>query len=62
MSDMQKLLIGHGALVMWVGFVVGFGFAFFLLGRVELWPIPGSIETQLPGPTMPGGWHTLKVC
>ncbi len=49
MNDIQKLLVGHGALVMWVGFLVGFGFAFFLLGRIELWPIPGSIEFQLPG-------------
>jgi hypothetical protein len=49
MNGTQKLLIGHGALVMWVGFLVGFAFAFFLIGRVELWPFPGSIEVQLPG-------------
>ncbi len=49
MNDIQKLLVGHGALVMWVGFLVGFGFAFFLLGRIELWPIPGRIEFQITG-------------
>ncbi len=45
----QRLLIGHGALVLLVGFAIGFGFLFFLIGRIELWPIPGHIDYQLPG-------------
>ena len=45
----QRLLLGHGALVLLVGFVVGFGFLFFLIGEIRLWPIPGVIEYQLPG-------------
>ena len=45
----QQLLIGHGALVLLFGFIVGFGFVFFLLGKIALWPIPGSIDYQLPG-------------
>ncbi|MAZ87566.1 MAG: hypothetical protein CL693_07965 [Cellvibrionaceae bacterium] len=45
----QKLLLGHGALVLLVGFVMGFGFLFFLIGEISLWPIPGVIHYQLPG-------------
>jgi len=46
---LQRRLIGHGALVMLLGFVFGFGFLFFLIGRIELWPIPGAVDVQLPG-------------
>ena len=45
----QRLLLGHGALVLLVGFSVGFAFLFFLIGEIRLWPIPGTIEYQLPG-------------
>jgi len=45
----QRLLLGHGALVLLVGFAVGFGFLFFLIGEIKLWPIPGAIDYQLPG-------------
>jgi hypothetical protein len=45
----QRLLMGHGALVLLVGFIIGFGFLFFLIGEVSLWPIPGVIEYQMPG-------------
>jgi uncharacterized membrane protein YhaH (DUF805 family) len=45
----QQLLVGHGALVLLWGFVVGFGFLFFLLGEITLWPIPGSVAYQMPG-------------
>jgi len=44
----QRLLVGHGALVLLVGFIVGFGFLFFLIGKVEVWPF-GSYDYQLPG-------------
>lgn len=45
----QRLLVGHGALVLLWAFAVGFGFLFFLIGNVRLWPFPGVIEYQLPG-------------
>ncbi len=45
----QRLLLGHGALVLLAGFIIGFGFLFFLLGEISLWPIPGAIEYQMPG-------------
>jgi hypothetical protein len=45
----QRLLVGHGALVLLSAFVIGFGFLFFLIGEISLWPIPGSIDYQLPG-------------
>lgn len=46
---LQRTLIVHGGLVLMLGFVAGFGFLFYLLGAIELWPIPGSIDYQLPG-------------
>lgn len=45
----QRLLIVNGGLVLLFGCVIGFGYLFFLLGRIELWPIPWTIEAQLPG-------------
>ncbi|MDD3765314.1 MAG: hypothetical protein PHP86_18620 [Nevskiales bacterium] len=45
----RRLLVGHGALLVFLGGVIGFGFLFFLLGKITLWPIPGAIEYQLPG-------------
>ena len=45
----QRLLVGHGALVLLFAFVMGFGFLFFLLGDIRLWPIPWVIDVQLPG-------------
>lgn len=48
-KPLQRLLIGHGALLIFFGGVIGFGFLFFLLGEIKLWPIPGTLEVQLPG-------------
>ena len=45
----QRLLVGHGALVLLTAFVIGFFFLFFLIGEIRLWPIPGSIDYQMPG-------------
>lgn len=44
----QRLLVGHGALVLLAGFGAGFGFLFFLIGKIDLWPFM-SIDYQLPG-------------
>lgn len=33
---MQRLLIGHGALLLFVAGVLGFGFLFFLIGKIAL--------------------------
>jgi hypothetical protein len=48
-QKIQRLLIGHGALVLLWAFVIGFGFLFFLLGDIRLWPIPWVIDYQMPG-------------
>ena len=45
----QRLLVGHGALLIFFGGIIGWGFLFFLIGEIKLWPIPGKIEYQLPG-------------
>ena len=34
---------------MLTAFVIGFFFLFFLIGEIRLWPIPGSIDYQMPG-------------
>lgn len=49
LKPLRRLLIGHGALLIFIGGVIGFGFLFFLIGEIRLWPIPGSIDYQLPG-------------
>jgi hypothetical protein len=46
---LQRTLIGHGALLIFLAGVLGFGFLFFLLGDIRLWPIPGHIAYQMPG-------------
>ncbi|MEM7137845.1 MAG: hypothetical protein AAF500_14770 [Myxococcota bacterium] len=58
LSRCQRLLIGHGAFVLLFGFIMGFGFLFFLVekgldgggtGFIELWPIPWRLEIVMPG-------------
>ncbi len=45
----RRWLIGHGALAILAGCIFGFGFLFFLIGEIALWPIPGRIEVDMPG-------------
>jgi len=49
LRPVQRMLIVQGGYVMLLGFAAGFGFVFFLIGSIELWPIPGKIVMQLPG-------------
>lgn len=44
----QRILIGNGALLMFLGGVAGFGFLFVLLGRIDVWPFP-VFDVKLPG-------------
>ena len=45
----QALMIGHGALVVLAGLVMGFGFIFSLIGEINLWPVPGHWSFDMPG-------------
>ncbi|MCF4167175.1 hypothetical protein L2U69_16115 [Zavarzinia compransoris] len=45
----QRMLIGHGALLIFAAGVIGFGFLFFLMGKIALWPIPWEVDYQMPG-------------
>ncbi|MGB0956413.1 MAG: hypothetical protein ACPGZP_10490 [Panacagrimonas sp.] len=44
----QQLLIGSGALLIFAAGIAGFGFLFFLLGEINIWPFP-VIDYQVPG-------------
>jgi len=44
----EALMIGHGAVIFFLGLTGGFLFLFQLLGQITIWPIPGSIQVQFP--------------
>jgi hypothetical protein len=46
---LRSLMVAHGALVFLVGMAAGFPFAFVILGKVALWPVPGAIPWNGPG-------------
>ena len=56
---LQSLLVAHGALIFLVGLAAGFPFAFNILGSIELWPIPGSLDIQIPGDYR--GWRMAHL-
>ena len=47
-NRLQSTMIAHGALVFLVGMVAGFPFAFVLLEKVALWPLP-ALHWAPPG-------------
>ena len=55
----QSLLVAHGALVFLVGMLAGFPFAFILLGKVALWPFPGTADLTPPGDVR--GWRMAHL-
>jgi len=59
MERFRAQLIVHGALVFLAGLVAGFPFAFFELGKLALWPIPGSVAVSLPGDVR--GWRMAHL-
>jgi hypothetical protein len=53
MPQKQKRMVGHGAIIMFIGMLAGFGLLSSLIGGLEL--IPGSIiEFSIPGDS--GSW------
>ena len=44
----EALMIGHGAVIFFLGLMSGYLFLFQLIGEINLWPIPGSIKIQFP--------------
>jgi hypothetical protein len=55
----QARLVAHGALVFLFGMAAGFPFAFVILERIELWPIPGSLPVDMPGDYR--GWRMAHL-
>jgi hypothetical protein len=56
---LEERLIAHGALVFLVGLLAGFPFAFFELGKIVLWPLPGAVTVSLPGDVR--GWRMAHL-
>ncbi|TMA35991.1 MAG: hypothetical protein E6J79_14070, partial [Deltaproteobacteria bacterium] len=56
---LRALLVANGALVFMVGLLAGFPFAFVIVGRVVLWPLPGALEVHLPGDVR--GWRMAHL-
>jgi len=56
---LQASMIVHGALVFIVGLLAGFPFAFVTLGKIALWPAPGSIDVHMPGDVR--AWHMAHL-
>ena len=56
---LQSTLIAHGALVFLAGLLAGFPFAFVILGKIVLWPIPGAIEWAPAGDVR--GWRMAHL-
>ena len=48
-SHYQKIMVGHGVLVILVGAMSGFMLTFSLLGEIGLSPLPRVIDVHVPG-------------
>lgn len=54
----RALMIGHGALVLTVGLLIGFVFAFNLIEEISLWPF-GTFDVRIPGD--PVRWRAFHL-
>ncbi len=48
-SRYQRIMVGHGVLIILVGALAGFMLFFSLLGEIALSPLPWAIDVQVPG-------------
>ena len=58
LATLERRMIGHGAAVVVVGLVAGFGLLFALLEQIAIWPIPG-LDVKIPGSVR--GWQAAHV-
>ena len=58
-EGIQARLFLHGLCLFVAALVVGWFWFFSLLGRIVLWPIPGSIDVHLPDD--PRGWRMAHM-
>lgn len=58
-KGLQRLLVGHGALLIFAGGLIGFAYTFFLMGHIAVWPIPIDIHFQMPGDVH--DWHMAHM-
>ncbi|HSG88616.1 MAG TPA: hypothetical protein VLA56_05350 [Pseudomonadales bacterium] len=56
---LQALMIANAGMVLFVGMIMGLPFAFHLTGEISLWPLPFSIDFQIPGTER--GWRAAHV-
>ena len=56
---LQASMIVHGAVVFVIGLLAGFPFAFVILGKIALWPLPGTADVHLSGDVR--GWHMAHL-
>jgi hypothetical protein len=56
---MRALLVVNGAIVFLLGLAAGFPFAFEILQKIELWPLPFSLPFDPPGDAR--GWHMAHL-
>lgn len=56
---LRALLFLNGLGLLAAALVVGWAWFFHLLGRIVLWPIPGSIDVQIPGDMR--GWRMAHM-
>jgi hypothetical protein len=56
---LQALMIANAGLVLLLGMLMGIPFTFHLTGEIALWPLPFSIDFQIPGSER--GWRAAHV-
>ena len=56
---LRSLMVANGSVVFLIGMIAGFPFAFVVLGKVVLWPLPGSLEWTGPGDVR--GWRMAHL-
>ena len=56
---LQSLMIANAGLVLLLGMLAGLPFAFNLIGKIELWPVPFSLNVQIPGTER--GWRAAHI-